>query len=44
MFFDATEILKKNIDKQKPDGMKLDKNGNMFLARPCGVLIISPQG
>lgn len=43
-FFDATEALERSIDKQKCDGFKLDKQGNMFLAGPGGVLIVSPEG
>ncbi|WP_298502665.1 SMP-30/gluconolactonase/LRE family protein [uncultured Maribacter sp.] len=43
-FFNATKLREKSIDKQSPDGIKLDKNGNLFLAGPGGVLIISPQG
>ena len=43
VFFDATSIGK--IDKLKglPDGMKIDKNGNLFATGPGGVLIISPE-
>jgi len=44
MFFDATKLKANSIDKQSPDGVKIDKNGNLFLAGPGGVLIISPQG
>jgi sugar lactone lactonase YvrE len=44
LFFDATELRKASIDKQCPDGIKLDKHGNMFVAGPGGVLIISPEG
>ncbi|GAB1855502.1 hypothetical protein MHTCC0001_03360 [Flavobacteriaceae bacterium MHTCC 0001] len=43
-FFDARKALKNSIDKQKSDGMKIDKDGNIFLAGPGGVLIISPEG
>ncbi|WP_298484627.1 sulfatase-like hydrolase/transferase [uncultured Maribacter sp.] len=44
IFFDATKLREKSIDKQSPDGIKIDKNGNLFLAGPGGVLIISPSG
>jgi gluconolactonase len=27
-----------------PDGMKVDKNGNIFSTGPGGIVIISPQG
>jgi len=30
--------------KQGPDGMKIDKYGNLFAAGPDGINIISPQG
>ncbi|WP_346882606.1 sulfatase-like hydrolase/transferase [uncultured Algibacter sp.] len=43
-FFDATKALHGSIDKQKADGMKLDSQGNIFLAGPGGVLIINPSG
>tara|TARA_R110002049_G_scaffold9962_2_gene49654 strand:- start:16599 stop:17657 length:1059 start_codon:yes stop_codon:yes gene_type:complete len=43
VFFDATELRKASIDKQCPDGMKLDEHGNLFVAGPGGVLIISPE-
>lgn len=43
-FFDATKALNNSIDKQRADGMKLDKKGNIFLAGPGGVLIINPEG
>jgi gluconolactonase len=44
VFFDATSMGK--IDKLKglPDGMKIDKKGNLFATGPGGVLIISPEG
>ncbi len=44
VFFDVTELRKKSISKQSPDGMKIDKAGNIFLAGPDGVLVISPEG
>lgn len=44
LFFDARSALLNSIEKQKPDGMKIDKNGNIFLAGPGGILIINPDG
>ncbi|WKX78357.1 SMP-30/gluconolactonase/LRE family protein [Zobellia laminariae] len=44
IFFDATELHKASISKQSPDGMKIDDKGNIFLAGPDGVLVISPTG
>jgi len=44
VFFDATALKMKSTDKQNPDGIKLDKNGNLFLAGPGGVLIIASDG
>lgn len=44
IFFDATELHEKSISKQSPDGMKIDSDGNIFLAGPDGVLVISPKG
>ncbi|MDO6602866.1 sulfatase-like hydrolase/transferase [Arenibacter palladensis] len=44
VFFDATELRSKSISKQSPDGIKIDDHGNIFLAGPDGVLIISPNG
>jgi len=42
VFFDATEIVKEKPGK--PDGIKLHKSGNLFMAGPGGVLILSPEG
>ncbi|WP_139955924.1 sulfatase-like hydrolase/transferase [Flavicella sediminum] len=44
IFFDATKLYKSSREKQCPDGMKVDKNGNLFVAGPGGVLIITPEG
>ncbi len=44
LFFDATQAMHRSVDKQKSDGMKIDNSGNIFLAGPGGILIISPQG
>lgn len=42
LFFDFTEIVK--TKPGKPDGIKLHKSGNLFVAGPGGVSIISPEG
>ena len=42
VLFDATELAKKR--KGLPDGMKVDKQGNLFATGPGGVLVISPAG
>jgi gluconolactonase len=42
LFFDATSMLP---DRQGlPDGLKVDRNGNLFATGPGGVLILSPEG
>lgn len=42
VFFDATSMVKGN--NGLPDGMKVDKAGNIFATGPGGVFIFSPQG
>jgi gluconolactonase len=42
VFFDATRGVK--TLKGLPDGMKVDKDGNLFATGPGGVLIFSPDG
>jgi gluconolactonase len=42
VFFDATALIAKRTGN--PDGMKVDKDGNLFATGPGGVLIFSPQG
>ncbi|TGV02587.1 SMP-30/gluconolactonase/LRE family protein [Flavivirga rizhaonensis] len=44
MFFDAKEVIQSSAAKQNPDGIKLDKNGNIFVAAGDGILIITPKG
>jgi gluconolactonase len=44
IFFDATALMAKTNRTGNPDGMKVDKNGNLFATGPGGVLIFSPQG
>lgn len=41
-FFDAQHLVKGN--KGLPDGLKVDKKGNLFATGPGGVLVISPKG
>jgi len=40
LFFDAT----KDTAPGAPDGMKVDRDGNIYSAGPGGVLILSPEG
>lgn len=42
VFFDATD--KVGVEKGLPDGLKVDKSGNIWATGPGGVLIFSPQG
>jgi gluconolactonase len=42
VFFDATRGVK--TLKGLPDGLKLDKDGNLFATGPGGVLIFAPDG
>jgi gluconolactonase len=42
VFFDATAMVKNN--KGLPDGMKVDKQGNLWATGPGGVFILSPDG
>lgn len=44
VFFDATELSKEPNVKGLPDGLKVDRKGNLFATGPGGVLIFSPQG
>jgi gluconolactonase len=44
VLLDAVPLKEKATVKQGPDGMKVDKNGNIFGAGPDGINIISPQG
>jgi gluconolactonase len=41
-FFDATTQAK--TKKGVPDGMKIDKGGNLFAAGPGGIYVIAPDG
>lgn len=44
VFFNPGDIIKNSQFKQNPDGIKLDKDGNIFVAAADGILIITPQG
>ena len=43
VFFDAKALMLPNR-KGLPDGLKVDKNGNLFATGPGGVLVITAQG
>ncbi|PWK27306.1 gluconolactonase [Arcicella aurantiaca] len=43
VFYDATPAVKEGL-KGLPDGLKIDKKGNIFSTGPGGVLVISPNG
>lgn len=40
---DTTPLVKQGL-KGLPDGLKVDKKGNLFATGPGGVLVITPQG
>jgi gluconolactonase len=43
VLFDATPLAKRGL-KGLPDGMKVDRHGNLFATGPGGVLVITPDG
>jgi len=43
VFFDASPLARAG-KKGAPDGMKVDRNGNLFATGPGGVLVLTPQG
>lgn len=43
VLFDATPLATAGR-RGVPDGMRVDRNGNLFAAGPGGVLVLSPQG
>jgi gluconolactonase len=43
VFFDATALRKQGL-KGLPDGMKVDKAGNLWATGPGGVLVLAPDG
>jgi hypothetical protein len=44
VFFDAAALIARTKRTGNPDGMKVDKQGNLFATGPGGVLIFSPEG
>lgn len=44
VFYDATQVAKEGKLQGLPDGLKLDKKGNLFATGPGGILIISSEG
>ncbi len=42
IFYDMTSLVKQGL-KGLPDGLKIDKKGNIFTTGPGGVLILSPD-
>jgi gluconolactonase len=44
VFYDATPTVKEGKLKGLPDGLRLDKKGNLFATGPGGILIISSEG
>ena len=43
VFFDATELVRQGR-RGVPDGMRVDRHGNLFAAGPGGILVIDPTG
>ncbi|WP_185155623.1 SMP-30/gluconolactonase/LRE family protein [Rudanella paleaurantiibacter] len=43
VFFDASALLKQNLPGL-PDGLKTDRDGNVWSTGPGGVLVIAPDG
>lgn len=44
VFYDATRFVKAGKLKGLPDGLKVDKSGNLFATGPGGVNVFSPDG
>jgi gluconolactonase len=44
VFADMTPLVKQGGLKGLPDGLKVDKNGNLFATGPGGVLVFDPDG
>ncbi|MCW5517529.1 SMP-30/gluconolactonase/LRE family protein [Muriicola sp. Z0-33] len=42
LFYDATDLV--GTEKGLPDGLKVDRNGNIFATGPGGVFIFTPEG
>lgn len=43
VFYDATPAVKEGKLRGLPDGLKIDKQGNIFATGPGGVLVITPE-
>lgn len=43
LFYDGTPMVKAGL-KGLPDGLKVDKNGNIWSSGPGGLLVFSPEG
>jgi gluconolactonase len=43
VLFDATPLVRRGL-KGLPDGLKVDRQGNLFATGPGGVLVITPEG
>lgn len=43
VFFDASQLVQQG-NQGAPDGMTVDRSGNLFATGPGGVLVISPEG
>jgi gluconolactonase len=43
VFFDATDLVREKR-KGLPDGLKVDRKGNLFATGPGGVLVFTPEG
>ncbi len=43
VFYDATPTVKEGKLRGLPDGLKIDKQGNIFSTGPGGVLVITPE-
>lgn len=44
VFFDAAPLVKDPENKGSPDGLKVDRAGNIFATGPGGVLVFAPDG
>ncbi len=44
IFYDATDRVGEEGEMGLPDGMKIDKNGNIFATGPGGIWVFNPEG
>jgi len=44
VFFDATPMVRTGTLKGLPDGLKVDRDGNLWATGPGGVLVFAPDG